>query len=711
MDNPTAQCEQNGSSWCYFINKNNCGSKCQASTKSRINCILFITPFPLLSKLSAASMESLDMPSHPHPRRLNEMVIGSVDTLCGKEINQIIPFTWNDQPPLLDKLGKNGVMVKESESLLKGMIRQGIPPALRCAVQLSNIVQTVHPHQTSEYWHEYRTLAKVRALDFAYDSLLLRILSENTKSTMASPSASSILDEISNNSVAPTDKKLNAVWEAMESLSYGRPETRVVQIILPSSTSGSFALKRVLLAFEQCVGVDYAPVVPILASILLTSMSESYAFTAMREMGHAVTYYFPSSRIEHAASCFAFGDILRKLHPQTASYLDDRGVLDVEGLAPIFQDFFVDVIRFEHVQRIMDIYTLEGSKVLYRFGVALLVLYKVESAEQLITISNADEWWHTMKLWSHSARFNFELVVRKAYGVHGRLRRQMRFPRRSIIQRIVQMEEDRIRQNDNFNDDGMYQEPLARPLGLVHPQPLPCDVYGNPGEAVEATLAQSVHVRQLIAQWLPLSLRLTNLDLLYSTSYHGRTLERFYEHVKHARHTFMFCEVLTASQQHLTPNGTSLGTKPTIIGMYASQVWRISSQVYGDGGCFLFRIEPNAVCWKWQPSRTTPVYSGSHDQTSILDHVEVECDDSKTNNEAALLEQFMVGTREYISMGGNPDGTCGLRINEDLTKGESSTARGFNNEPLHGADQSSSLFEIGLVEVYGLVRQIDGRPV
>ena len=659
-------------------------------------------------------MESLDRRQSPQPKQLHEMVIGSVDTLRGKEISQFIPITWNDQPPLLDKAGRNGVMVKETENLLKGMIRQGIPPALRCAVQLSNIVQTVHPHQTSEYWHEYRTLAKVRALDYAYDSLLLRILNDS-KTTLSSSSLSSSsvlqLDEISANGVhTPTHKKFDPIWESMESLSYGRPETRAIHDLLLASHSGRLAAKRVLLAFEQCVGVDYAPLVPVLTSILLTSMSESYAFTAMREMGHAVAFYFSSSRVEHAASCFAFGDILRKLHPQTASYLDDRGVLDVDGLAPIFQDFFVDILPFEYVQRIMDIYSLEGSKVLYRFGVALFVIYKLVSSEQLITISNADEWWHTMKLWSSSTHFNFELVVRKAYGVHGRLRRQMRFPRRSIIQRIVRIEEDRIRENNDLNDDGIFQESPARPLGLVHPQPLPCDSYGNPGEAVEAILVQSVQVRQLIAQWLPLSLRLTNLNLLYSTSYHGRTLERFYEHVKHSRHTIVICELLSAAPSLSATDGSpSPLAKPTIIGMYASQVWRISSQVYGDGGCFLFRLEPNAVCWKWQPNRTTS--GSSHHQTSILDHVELECDDNKNNNEAALLEQFMVGTKDYISMGGNPDGTCGLRLNEDLTKGESSTASGFNNEPLHGKNHSSSLFEIGLVEVYELVRQIDGRPV
>jgi hypothetical protein len=81
------------------------------------------------------------------------------------------------------------------------------------------------------------------------------------------------------------------------------------------------------------------------------------------------------------------------------------------------------------------------------------------------------------------------------------------------------------------------------------------------------------------------------------------------------------------------------------------------------------------------------------------------------NNRIALLEQFMVGTRTYISMGGNQDGSAGLRLNEDLTIGESSPAAGFENEPLHGAGVGNGgIFDVGLVEVYGLVRQIDGRP-
>jgi TBC1 domain family member 24 len=611
------------------------------------------------------------------PKRPVDMVVYSVDTLTGNEINQMIPRTWNEQPPLLGQFDRRGDFVPETERLLKGMLRGGIPPALRCAVQLSNVMQAVHPHQDASYWHEYRTLAKVKALDNAYDSLLLQVIRSNEGSQD---------EEDPDPNARPMSDHYAPFWTEMEVPTYGRDADNEIAKIHPGTATGSLAAKRVLIALEQILGLaDYAPMLPAIATILLTSMSESYTFATIREMGHAASWYFPTSRTEHAAWCCAFGDILRKLHEHTAEYLEDRGVLDVDGLSPIFQDFFLDLLPLQHVQRIMDIYTLEGSKVLFRFGVALLVMYKVESAEQLITISNANEWWHTLKHWAFSSRFDFELLVRKAYGVHGRgLRRQMRFPSRAILERMIRMEEERIRADEELNEDGNYQEPPSRPLGLVCKKPLATE------EEEKPVLAHSVQARQHLAQWLPMTLKLTNLDLLYSTNYHGRTMERFYAHVQNAKHTILLCEVLQLSAD-------GLSSETCTIGMYASQAWRSSTKVYGDGGCFLFRLQPDANCWKWHPRRPG--------QGRLLDHVDLENDE---NNKTALLEQFMVGTPTYISMGGNPDGSSGLRLNEDLTKGESSPAVGFDNEPLHGIGRGS-VFEIGLVEVYGLTRQMDGR--
>jgi hypothetical protein len=371
---------------------------------------------------------------------------------------------------------------------------------------------------------------------------------------------------------------------------------------------------------------------------------------------------------------------MRKLHPQTAEYLEDRGILDDKSLENIFRDMFVGILPLHLVQRIMDVYTLEGYKVLYRVGVSLFVLYKIEAAQNLVTISNADEWWGTLRNWASHRRFNFNVVMRKAYGVHGRMMRtQLRFPGRPLLSRIIRVEEQ-ILAEEGFEDDAENHE--ASPLGLVENH----ETIGTSGlvdEVVKRVLVQDMQVRQRLANWLPLTMRLTNLSLLYSTSYHGRSLEMFYSRVKRAKHTILLAEAF--------PEHSADGGDPVIIGMFASQAWQPSNSVYGDGNCFLFRVSPDPKCWKWAP--TVDKANNMEDLVNT-----------------ALLNQFMVSRASFISMGGNRDGSSGLRINEDLTVGESSPAAGFGNEPLHGVDKGS-VFSLGLVEVYGLVRQIDGRPV
>jgi hypothetical protein len=507
----------------------------------------------------------------------------------------------------------------------------------------------VHPHQDAKYWHEYRTLAKARALDGAYQS---------------------VIDSISVDDV---------YWETATAQSYGQSNPATIPEI---TENGRIAQTRVLIALDRILGLDYAPLVPTLTALLLTSMSESYAFCTIREMLHDVSWYMPTGRREYIGWCRAFRDVMRKLHQSTALYLEDRCVLDMENMTPMFQDFWVGILPVQYVLRIIDMYTLEGLKLLFRVAVVLLVLYKLDAADQLTVVSNAQDWWEGMRAWAHSKRFNFELVVRKAYGLHGKgIRRQLRFPPRQILSRIIRLEQERV----SLDEETVEQ--AAVPVGLVLPDKTKV-AFGE--ELIKPILAESMDVRKHLADWLPITLRMTNLNLLYSTNHHGRTLERFYNQVKDSKHTVLICEAFVQG----------MSSKPTIIGLYASQAWRPSTKVYGDGACFLFRLDPDPKRWKW-----TPKGSGSS-IGNTLDSVDLEND----NNQIALLEQFMVSTNNYISMGGNSDGSAGLRINEDLTRGESSSAAGFDNEPLHGKG-NESVFEIGLVEVYGLIRQIDGRAV
>merc|ERR1712071_71350 len=197
-------------------------------------------------------------------------------------------------------------------------------------------------------------------------------------------------------------------------------------------------------------------------------------------------------------------------------------------------------------------------------------------------------------------------------------------------------------------------------------------------EIIRLELARPAIVRASLAQWIPNSLQSCKLDLIYSTNVHGRSLNILYDKVCKSKRTVTLVEVLSNDDNN----------ENRLVGMYASQAWHRSNHIYGDGECFLFSLRPEAKCSKWRPSSAGSV------------------DDEKNE---ALMEQFMLSKDSFMAMGGNSNGSSGLKLNEDLTRGESSEAMGFDNVPLAGRDMID--FDIGLVEIYRFVRDMDGKGV
>lgn len=201
----------------------------------------------------------------------------------------------------------------------------------------------------------------------------------------------------------------------------------------------------------------------------------------------------------------------------------------------------------------------------------------------------------------------------------------------------------------------------------------------NESTATSSTpaLARSLYVRSKLAEWLPIHLRYSKLELMYSTAHDGRCLKSLYNKVESSRHTIMLLEPMSGAG----PSNKQL------VGMYASTSWHESNKVYGDGMCFLFRIDEEnpelTQCWHWNPP--------------LLSRIDDDDDDDSTisGNSLALYEQFQVSTDNFLAMGGSEDASNGLRLNQDLTRAASSSALGFANDPLAG-----KLFDVGLVEVY-----------
>jgi hypothetical protein len=116
-------------------------------------------------------------------------------------------------------------------------------------------------------------------------------------------------------------------------------------------------------------------------------------------------------------------------------------------------------------------------------------------------------------------------------------------------------------------------------------------------------------------------------------------------------------------------------------------------------------LKPNPECFRYKVTSSTAVSSFIGAEGELKD-------DDDENNKATRLQdvgQLMISSDTFISMGVGEDGASGLRLNEDLTRGSTSKSIGFDNDELVGP--GIEVFDVGLVEVYRFIRDVDNKPV
>mmetsp|Transcript_24041 Transcript_24041/g.36665 ORF Transcript_24041/g.36665 Transcript_24041/m.36665 type:complete len:364 (-) Transcript_24041:140-1231(-) len=351
---------------------------------------------------------------------------------------------------------------------------------------------------------------------------------------------------------------------------------------------------------------------------------------------------------------------MRRMYTKTANAMARIGALSHEDIEPIFRRFFVTILKREHVLRILDIYTIEGYKIVFRFASLLLCFcHAYMTPEEFET---KEKFWDGVKRVSHSDDFMFDVLLKQSYGFNGKKYRSRRsFPRRKFIRKVMNY-------NEVWAEEFCTNRVISiseKPLGYVQ---------GN----IPILLAKKASERLSLAEFLPLAYKSTKLELIYSSDVDGRSLDMFYKKCSRAKHTITLIEVLNSD---------------AVIGMFATETWHKSNKVYGDGNCVLFRLKPNPICFHWSP------IGGVHSGDNNDDSIETE----------AIFKHFMVGKDNFLSMGSNENGSSGLRLNADLSRGSSAKARGFDNDPLAGSDMAD--FDVGLVEVYHLLREMDGKAI
>jgi hypothetical protein len=118
----------------------------------------------------------------------------------------------------------------------------------------------------------------------------------------------------------------------------------------------------------------FSPLIRILVKI--TRRVDMTYLIATDLLNNKENKYLDATPVGIFVTNYTFKEIVKQAMPETYAVLDKIGALKAEYLQLIFQDFCVEILPEPVVMRIVDAYLLEGMKVLYRYGLAIVKGYK-----------------------------------------------------------------------------------------------------------------------------------------------------------------------------------------------------------------------------------------------------------------------------------------------------------------------------------------------
>ena len=114
-------------------------------------------------------------------------------------------------------------------------------------------------------------------------------------------------------------------------------------------------------------------------------------------------YMYPSIP-DHSIRLLAFRETIRAVMPKTYACLQQLDGLADQHLNKIFVGIFFELLPRQYAMRILDLYMCSGEIVLFRYGVAIITMFKSHVKSQLFRDGN--QFWDYLKRRSQSVDFN-----------------------------------------------------------------------------------------------------------------------------------------------------------------------------------------------------------------------------------------------------------------------------------------------------------------
>ncbi|KAM6424164.1 TBC1 domain family member 24 isoform 1-T1 [Liasis olivaceus] len=434
---------------------------------------------------------------------------------------------------------------------------------------------------------------------------------------------------------------------------------------------------------SQFPDISFCPALPSVVALLLHySRDEAECFEKVCRIlacNDPSKHFIDQTFLAFESSCMTFGDLVNK-YCQAAHKLMVAVSEDVLEVYSDWHRWLFGELPLIYIARVFDVFLVEGYKVLYRVALALLKFFHKVRVGQTLESENIQQDIRAF-VRDIAKSVSPEKLLEKAFAI--RL-----FSRKEI--QLLQMANEKALQQKGIT---VKQKSSASPERQ------------NVHLAVHAENFKSeiVDVKKMrdIWSWIPERFALCQPLLLFTTSEHGCSLNRFYSHCEGHEPTLLLIKT----------------TLQEVCGAYLSTDWserrRGGSKLsfFGTGECFVFRLVPEVERYEWviikHPELSTTGSEQGNNSSQISDSASttsLPSDPSSRlspflsarhfNLPSKAASMFMAGSAECIIVGGG-DGQA-FYIDADLNHGRTGHCNTFNNQPL-----CSENFQIAIMEVWG----------
>ncbi|XP_069024455.1 TBC1 domain family member 24-like isoform X2 [Embiotoca jacksoni] len=434
--------------------------------------------------------------------------------------------------------------------------------------------------------------------------------------------------------------------------------------------AGLNSVKKILLCLgKYFTDMNFCPILPALVSLILHfSEDEAECFYSVSRL---ICYNDPNKRyidqtfLTYRASCMTFGDLANKccrgIRKLIASSHQNLFEFYSDWIMWIFAD-----LPFTYAIRVLDVYLLEGYKVLYRVALTLLSLYKVSVSSR---VADVEDFRTDMKSFVQSVdrHCTAEKLLERAFMIPMATRREL-----NLL--------------FNANKDSLMQKGVSIHQKRQSVQTVDFDNFSS-------SVVTGTEMRVVWA-WIPERFALFSPIRLFSTAEHGRSLASFYSHVE--GHEPAVLIIKTVDEEVF---GAFLSTDIIERRKHDSQ----GLTYFGTGECFIFTVS-NSGNSLITATRSLTCPAGTFQNPSYLTipftapSGEPTAQESKTpkQQEASM---FIAATDSQLIIGG--DGGHALCLQEDLEGGYTEPCDTFRSIPL-----CKGHFKIQSLEVWGIQNSI-----